>query len=863
MNFKIKRLNIFLSLFFVIAVNNVAIAQIFEGVVKNETGDNIEHVSIFISELSQGFSTNEAGKFSAKIEKGTYTCVFRHLSYQTQTVVIDIPQPQPAIIVMKPKIYDIDEAIIKQNAENPAYSMMRQVIARAPYYKNQVSEYKSTTYLRGTFKIDKISNLIKKFNKKTLNENDINEGDAYIQESINEIEYKDGKITQRITAIKDNFPKIAEIDISGLWLMNIYNLDNEMFITPLAPNAFTYYKFTYDGFFTEDDRVINKITIIPRREDNRLVSGYIYVFENSWDVHSFDISGKQEMLEYSIKQIFGEVLKNIMMPIRSQISATFSVFGNKGEVNGVSSIKYSDLKANSTNLVDRLDENSSSKKQTERQQTIKSLIEKQDFTNADAAKVKRALEKFEHEKIRETADRKIGKYEIVQNFNVEKDSAARNFDNLYWDSIRTIPMLDYEVQSYKRSDSLALMRPEKPQKKSSLFKKIIFGSEHKIDNSQLFEYSGVVNISANFNAVDIFNYGQKISYRKKFKNETRFMSSAEAAYSFGRRKLLTNTKLRYYYFPEARAVLFVNYSDKTVDFNENSGINGTSNALSSVLFKKNYINFYGKQLVQIGNSIDVVDGLRFTFDVSYQKRKQLHNNTNFSFFGRNKQYRSNNPVNPYIEQDSSLIQTSRAFTINAQLSYTPCQYYTRKGRVKTVVYSNYPTFSLNYRTGINGIFNSVSNFSLLSVEISQNIPLDILNNISYTAKAGKFLTTKQMHFSEFAHFNLSEDDWMFSPFDGTRKIMQTYYSSTNEWFLQFNFSYSTSRLLIKRVIFPRSNFNENLYFSYLHTPYLKHFSEVGYGLSNIFRIVGAGVFLGFEDLQHKFVRVKLSIGLGD
>ena len=856
-----KRLSFFLVFVFVFALKNVTTAQVLEGVVKNEDGENIGFVSIFINELSQGFSTNEEGKFSFKIAKGKYTCVFRHLTYQTHTAVIEIPQSQPITVVLKQRVYDIAEAVVKQNVENPAYAMMRQAIARAPYHKNQVSEYKSTTYLRGTFKIDKISDLMKKLNKKTLNENDINEGDAYIQESVNEVEYNNGKINQRVTAIKDNFPKIAELDMSTFWMLNIYNLDDEMFITPLSSNAFTYYKFRYDGFFVEDDRVVNKIMIIPRREDNRLISGYIYVFENTWDVHSFDISGKQAMVEYNIKQIFGEVLPNITMPIRSQVNAKVSILGNEGEVNGVSSIKYSDLKVSTTNLADMLEEKASTKKQAERQEKIISLIEKKDFTNADAVKVKRELEKFENEKIRETADRKIGKYEIVQNFNLQKDSAARNLDNTYWDSIRTVPMLDYETRSYERSDSLALANPEKPKKKPSLFSTLIFGTMPKIGNSQSLEYSGIFNVNANFNAVDIFNYGQKIGYRKKFKNETRFLSSAEATYSFGRKKILLDTKLRYYYYPEARAVVFLNYSNKTVDFNENSGINGNSNALSSVLFKKNYINFYGKHLLQIGNSIDVVDGVRFTLDASYQKRQQLHNNTNFSLFRRNKEYRSNIPVNPYIEQDSALIRDNRAFTINARLSYTPCQYYVRRGRTKSVVYSHYPTFSLNYTTGIAGVFNSISNFDLLTFEISQKIELDILNNISYTAKAGKFLTTHRMHFSEFAHFNLAEDDWMFSPFDGMRKLFQTYYSSTNEWFLQFNLNYSTSRLLIKQFIFPRSSFNENLYFSYLCTPYLKHFSEIGYGVSDIFRIVGAGVFLGFEDLQHKFVRIKLSIML--
>ncbi|MDR3287716.1 MAG: DUF5686 and carboxypeptidase regulatory-like domain-containing protein [Prevotellaceae bacterium] len=860
MKLKIKRLKFFLLILFFLSAKNIAHAQTLEGVVKTENGENIEFVSIFIPELSQGFSTNEEGKFSFKIAKGKYTCVFQHLSYQTENITINIPLQQPLTVVLKPKIYEIDEAVVKQNAENPAYAMMRQVIARAPYHKNQVSEYKSTVYIRGTFKIDKISDLVKKLNRKTLKENDIEEGSAYIQETINEIEYKNGQINQQVTAIKDNFPKFAEADISSLWTLNIYDMDNEVFITPLSSSALSYYKFAYEGFFVEDDRVVNKIVITPRRNDNRLISGYIYVFENTWDIHSYEILGKQQMLEYDFKQIFGEVLTDVMLPIRNQISAKFSIFGNNGEINSVSSIKYSNIKANSQNLENRLSQ-ATSKKQEERIQKIKSLIEKTDFTNSDAAKVKHEIEKFEDEKNRENADRKIGKYEIIESFNSVRDS-AKTFGNEYWDSIRTIPMLDYEISSYKRSDSLALFKPQTEAKKKSLFNKIIFGNT-KYDKSKYFNYSGIININLNFNAVDIFTYGQKMQYYTRFKNQTALQTSGEVAYSFGRKQSLWDFYLGYTYFPEARAAFFIRYSNKTADFNEISGINKTSNALSSLLFKKNYINFYGKHFLQIGNSIDIADGLRLSLGATYQRQKQLHNKTNFSVFNKSKPYRSNDPVNPYIEQDSALIQPSRAFTINARLSYTPCQYYVRKGRIKQIVRSDFPTFSLNYKTGIAGVFNSVSNFDLLTFEISQDINLDILNRISYNVKTGKFFTTRQMHFSEFAHFNLSEDDLMFSPFDGLEKMLQTYYSSTNEWFAQVNFTYTTSRLLVKRLVFESMHFDENLYFSYLQTPQLKHFSEIGYGLSGIFRMLGAGVFLGFEDMQYKFVRLKLSIDFGN
>jgi hypothetical protein len=853
---------IFLLISFFFTSENIFQAQVLEGAVKDESGNNIEFVSIFIPEISQGFSTNEEGKFSLKIAAGKYTCEFRHLTYQTETFTVNIPQQQPLTVIMKPKIYEIAEVVVRQNAEDRAYAMMRQVIARAPYHKNQVSEYKSVTYIRGSFKIDKISNILKKLNRKTLKENDIEEGSAYIQETVNEVTYKNGQVNQSIKAIKDNFPEFAKIDISAAWMFNIYNMENDMFITPLSPKALTYYNFTYKGFFVENDKTVNKILISPRRNDNRLISGYIYVFENTWDVHSYELSGKQQMIEYGLKQIFGEVLPNIMMPVKNQITANFSVMGNEGEINSVSSIKYSDIKANSQNLENRLEQTASSKKEEERKQKIKSLIEKSDFTNDDAAKVKNELGKFENEKNRENIGRKTGKYEIIESFNVEKDSVNKNLNSEYWDSIRTIPMLNYEILSYRRSDSLVLAKPQKEEKKQSFLGKIILGGYYKSDNSEYVKYSGIINVNANFNAVDIFNYKQEIEYYKKFKNQTALQLVGAAAYSFGRKQILWDTKLRYYYYPEARAVFYINYGNKTVDFNETGGINMMSNSLSSLLFKKNYINFYGKHFLQIGNNIDIADGWRLSFYSDYQKRKQLRNNTNFSIFKRSKNYRGNIPVNSYIEQDSSLVQSSCAVTVNTQLSYTPHQYYVRKGRSKQIVRSDFPSFSLNYKTGITGIFNSVSNFDLLTFEIAHNVELDILNNISYTAKIGKFLTTRRMHFSEFEHFNLAEDDVMFSSFDNLKTIVQTYNSSTNEWFFHVNFTYTTSRLLLKRFVFERSFMDENIYFSYLRTPQLKHFSEIGYGLSNIFRIAGFGGFLGFENMQYKFIRLKISINFG-
>ena len=76
-------------------------------------------------------------------------------------------------------------------------------------------------------------------------------------------------------------------------------------ISPIASNAFQYYKYKLEStFFDESNHQINKIKVIPRRDKEPVFEGYIYIVEDSWAIYAvdFDIKG------YRMRNEFTEVM---------------------------------------------------------------------------------------------------------------------------------------------------------------------------------------------------------------------------------------------------------------------------------------------------------------------------------------------------------------------------------------------------------------------------------------------------------------------------------------------------------------------------------------------------------------------------
>ena len=70
---------------------------------------------------------------------------------------------------------------------------------------------------------------------------------------------------------------------------NTVEIGNEI-ISPIANYAFGYYNYKLVGSFYEGNQLINKIEIQPKRKNDRVFSGHIYIVEDDWALYGTDIA---------------------------------------------------------------------------------------------------------------------------------------------------------------------------------------------------------------------------------------------------------------------------------------------------------------------------------------------------------------------------------------------------------------------------------------------------------------------------------------------------------------------------------------------------------------------------------------------
>ena len=62
------------------------------------------------------------------------------------------------------------------------------------------------------------------------------------------------------------------------------------FVSPIADGALNFYRYKFMGSFVEDGRLINTIRVWPRRSYEPLFYGVINIIEDSWRIHSLDLT---------------------------------------------------------------------------------------------------------------------------------------------------------------------------------------------------------------------------------------------------------------------------------------------------------------------------------------------------------------------------------------------------------------------------------------------------------------------------------------------------------------------------------------------------------------------------------------------
>ncbi len=293
-------------------------AQSLKGTITDAEGRPVSYATIYIREIALGIVANEQGEFVSHLEQGRYVGEFSALGYEKQLLPFTISDSETTLrITLQQKAYSLREVVVHGRGEDPAYAIMRKAIAHAPFYRFQVKAYQADVYIKGTLKTGKLPSLgsVLIGDQKTKIKNLSNK--LFLMESQNEVKFKaPNTYDQKVVALSSSIP--AEFDDEKMAMnvvtSNVY--DPELFgvTSPLAPGAFSYYKFVLEGVTTEGSRVINKIRVIPKKNNTQLVNGWLYILDGTWNLQHIDFTVRQMGVNFRNHVSFHEVKPDVWLP---------------------------------------------------------------------------------------------------------------------------------------------------------------------------------------------------------------------------------------------------------------------------------------------------------------------------------------------------------------------------------------------------------------------------------------------------------------------------------------------------------------------------------------------------------------------
>ena len=706
-------MNKFFQILFLL-ITTIVQSQI-TGIVKDTSGQPLPYVNIFIENTYKGTTSNEDGYFELNISKtGNHTVVFQFLGYKTLQKKLEISQfPHAIDVVLEEENINLNEVVIDAK-ENPANQIIKAAIAKRQLHLEKLNAYTADFYSKG---IIRIVDAPENFMGQDVGDFDgaldsTRTGILYLSETMSKIKYLKPELFESVTASKvsGNSTGISfnsAMDVDFNLYNNTVNINNDI-ISPIADYAFNYYKYKLEGEFYDDEgHLIHKINIIPKRENDRVFSGSIYIVEDTWALYGIDIQVKGSQIQVlaadtiRIRQNLTYDKSEDQWLVRAQtIDFDYSFLGFKGDGSFV---------ANYTNYI--LDP--------------------------------------------ESTDRN-NKNEILV---FEKDANKKEVE--FWNNKRPVPLTTEELKDYIRRDSLETLRSSKTyldsiDTENNKFKIINLLTGYSFKNSfkkRSFRISGPLE-GVHFNTVQGYNVSLDANFTKRYNNYKNFVSiDGDLNYSVETKRLRGTLGGRYKFNAINNATAWANFGVKTQQFNRSNPISNLHNDISSLFFENNFMKIYDKQFAEIGYAQEIFNGLRFSSQIAYENRKVLFNTSDEVINPQdNIKYSSNNPLAPndfgsapFTNHDLILLDLGIGIRFGEKyMSYPDLKF--------NISNSDYPQLYFNYSKGFSASVSDY-NFDHFNVRLRQNINLKTTGILKYNLSTGTFFENKDLAFTDYKHFN--------------------------------------------------------------------------------------------------------------
>lgn len=691
------------------------------GNVSDAKGEPLSFATVYVKNTTLGTTTNIDGDYEFDLSSGTYDVIFQYVGFEQKIEKVTIADtPVRLDVQLNEESVGLTEVVVTTEGEDPAYAIIRKAMEKRKFYLNQIDEYSCKAYTKGN---QRVADVPKKFMGVDIGDmggilDTTGNGIVYLSESVSNLyfkapsQYKEEMISSKVSGDDNGFSFNQARALGFNFYQNTYDELGRGIVSPIANNAFNYYKYRLEGAFVDESgRLVNKIRVFRKRDTDPSLAGYIYINEDLWNIHSVDMWTDGKALDISIVDSIH--IKQVNIPVKepdvwkvfsTSLDFKLKIFGIKldGTFTGI----YSDY-----NLQPNLDP------------------------------------KF---------------FNTSELLSVEED--ANEKDSIYWEAIRPIPLTQEEVYDYKKKDSLQIVWKSKEfldsvDRVSNKFKfmKLFTGYTYSKSYKQwsLSVASPITSIS--FNTVQGYYPKLDVTFHKDLDEKGyRFIDvKSKVLYGFSDKQFRGEFGIDYNLNKTNYTNIGISGGRMTSQFNDFEPITTIANTYLSLMFKRNDMKLYDKYFAKVRAGSELFNGFFVNGYLEYADRRPLVNTTDHSWFPKvERDYISNNPLDKEGFGELSFAR-HQAMTIGLNIRIRFKQEYLSYPNRKFTVGSKYPELHIEYRRGL-PILGADTNYDFLSLAVKDDIRLGTAGVSSFNLEGGMFLSDKAVPFIDLHHFNGKE-----------------------------------------------------------------------------------------------------------
>ncbi|MFO7743920.1 MAG: DUF5686 and carboxypeptidase regulatory-like domain-containing protein [Psychroflexus sp.] len=795
-----------LLLFTFFLFSSITQAQI-TGKVTDTENLPLQNVNVYVEGTFNGTTTNANGEFRINIDSlKEQVLVFKFLGFETENRTVNNKNSFLEVQLTE-KVTSLDDVVIANN-EDPAYAIIRSAIAQRKKNLAKIKEFKAEFYSKGIWEIQNAPEKILGQEVGDLGGglDSTRSGVVYLSETVSKIAYKapnqfkENVIASKVSGNDRGFSFNSAEDFNFSVYENTLDLGNNL-VSPIANFAMNYYDYELVGTFYDNDRfLVNKIKVIPKRPNDAVFSGHIYILEDTWEVFGVELktTGKSLQIEVveeiNLNQTFSYSEDNKFWVLISQdVSFSWGIFGISGNGNFVAS--YNNYNFNPQ-------------------------LTKKDFSNAV----------------------------------IVFDKEANTKDSLFWDKNRPVPLTSLELKDYTFKDSIQTLKNSQPYKDSidaarnkfSITDPVFGYSWQNSTTHQEAGFSGLTDI--NYNTVQGFNIKSDVYFRQKdttgtYRNYWELHSYFD--YGFSEEKLRVYGSFTKKFNNFSKPFITLSGGSKLEEINSTNPINERLSSIASIFFERNYFKLYEKIFGEANYSQEVINGFRMSATLGFERRRALTNSTNSPIISnKNGSFTANNPLAP--EAFGSLLFPSHnigKLRISGRINFDQEYVLTPNGKYNTFS-DRFPVLTFSYEKGFASDIDDF-NYDLVKARLSQTKTLSRFGELGYSLNGGLFFNAENISFLDYKHFNGNQTRVGTSNSYLNKFNLLPYYElSTNSDYADMHLEHNFKGYLLNKIpLINQLNFNLIIGAKSLFTDSNKPYSEFSVGLDN----------LGFS--QFRFFRI--------